>query len=537
MPFHGQRHRPTLRDVEFRLLGPVEVVQDRSLLPVGGRRQRAVLAQLALHPGAPLAPERLVDQVWGDRPPAHVRASLHTYVSRLRAVLGPDRLETRSTGYVLHAAPDEVDALRFERLLAEATGLVAHDPLTTFDLLTEALALWRGPALGDLADEPSLRAVATRLEALHEEAVERRLEARLACGDHTGLVPELEGLLARSPLREDLWAAYVLALYRCGRAAEAVAACDRARHLLSDELGVEPGAQLRRLYEQVLRQDPELTPHGAALHGYRLAGVLGQGPSAVVHRALQPWVGRAVALKVLRPAVADDPRVVHGFAVAVQAAAAVEHPHVLPLLECWRAPGEAVLVLRLAPGGTLLDRVTARPPDLAEVLRLAGRLAGALDACARCGVVHTQLRARDVLLDAQGDPQLSPFVLTHDLAPRPDERAPDERAPGEAAPAGQVHARALAGLLRELLPHASAAVQEVLSRAGRDGRPGDPRTLEPQALDPHALGPQALDPQALVTALGTALGQSPAAARPPVPWPRRPAPGPRPAGPGHRRLT
>lgn len=466
--------------MEFGLLGPVEVVDAGRTLHLGGRRQRAVLVHLLLAAGRAVPPAELVDRVWGERSPPHVRASLHTYVSRLRAELGPSRLVTLGSGYLLHAAPDEVDARRFEDRLATATAVTAYDPQAGRDGCAEALALWRGPALGDLADEPSLRAVARRLDALRETAVEQRLDARLLCGEHVQVLPELAEQVRAGPLREDRWARYVLALYRCGRSAEAVAACDRARRLLDRQLGVEPGRRLRALHEQVLRQDPGLLLHGAALHGYLLGEVLGRGPSAVVHRARQPRLERPVALKVLHPAVADDPRLVAGFAAAVRNAAAVEHPHVLPLHDAWRAPGEAVLVLHPAEGGPLAPHLLG----LAGVLRLVEPLADALDACAEHGVVHARLEPGDVLLDADGGPQLSPFVLTRQLAHLGDTT-------------GRPDVRALAGLLLELTAAwAPVALTGLLTAVARDGaETPDARSLHRQVVS-AGRGPAVPSPRA-----------------------------------------
>jgi DNA-binding SARP family transcriptional activator len=249
--------------MDFRVLGPLEVVGEEGRLPLGGPKQRAVLAHLILRAGRIVPADQLIDGLWGDEPPDTARNTLQTYVYRLRKVLGEGKLEGSDGGYVLRAGPDEVDAARFEAMVREAKSLAASDPRTAAARLTGALALWRGPALGDLADEPSLRGEIARLEELRLSATERRIAAEIATGAHSTVVSELEALTAAYPLRERMWASLMLALYRSGRQAEALSTYQRARDVLTDELGTEPSPELRGLHEQILRQDPGLGPRGA----------------------------------------------------------------------------------------------------------------------------------------------------------------------------------------------------------------------------------------------------------------------------------
>jgi DNA-binding SARP family transcriptional activator len=242
--------------MQFRLLGPLEVVDegDRSL-PLGGRKQRSVLAVLLLHANDVVATEHLVDEVWGASPPATVAKSIQVYVSRMRKELGDGRLVTRAPGYALRVEPSELDLARFEALVAQAADA---DPATAAARLREALALWRGPALADLAYEPFARAHAARLEELRFSALEQRIDADLAAGEHAQLVGELEALAAQHPLRERLHGQLMLALYRSGRQADALAAYQAARATLVEELGIEPGRTLRDLHQAILDQDEEL---------------------------------------------------------------------------------------------------------------------------------------------------------------------------------------------------------------------------------------------------------------------------------------
>jgi DNA-binding SARP family transcriptional activator/tetratricopeptide (TPR) repeat protein len=241
--------------MQFRLLGPLEVVEGDRSLALGGRKQRSLLAMLLLHANDVVPTELLVDEVWGGSPPATVAKSVQVYVSRLRKELGDGRVVTREPGYLLRVAPSELDLARFEALVAEAEGA---QPAVAAAKLREALALWRGPPLADLAYEAFAQAHATRLDDLRFTALEARIDADLASGEHARLTGELEALVAQHPLRERLRGQLMLALYRAGRQAEALAAYQAARATLVDELGIEPGRELRDLHEAILRQDERL---------------------------------------------------------------------------------------------------------------------------------------------------------------------------------------------------------------------------------------------------------------------------------------
>ena len=251
--------------MEIRLLGAVEAYADGVALPLGGPRQRAVLADLALHAGQLVAAGRLIDDLWGGRPPISARHTLETYVSRLRHVLNASGglLVTRPGGYLLDVAPGCVDACQFRDLVARGSGARDHgDVPAAVTLLGSAVKLWRGPALADVQDAPFAVLAGQQLEEERLTASEKLVEARLALGQHRELVPELEALIADSPYREGFHAQLMLALYRSGRQAEALAAFGRARDLLAGELGIEPGRELRRLHRAVLLQAPELEPDG-----------------------------------------------------------------------------------------------------------------------------------------------------------------------------------------------------------------------------------------------------------------------------------
>ena len=241
--------------MDFRLLGPLEVLEHDRLLALGGGRQRSLLAVLLLHANEVVSNDRLIDALWGQTPPLTAAKTVQVYVSRLRKELGEGRLVTRAPGYLLRVERSELDLGRFEQLLGEARRA---DPAGAAELLRGALALWRGPALADLAYEPFVQHEIARLEELRWAALEQRIDADLACGRHGELVGELEGLVAEHPLREHLRYQLMLALYRSSRQAEALDAYRTARRELAEELGLEPGEELKRLEQAILQHDPRL---------------------------------------------------------------------------------------------------------------------------------------------------------------------------------------------------------------------------------------------------------------------------------------
>jgi DNA-binding SARP family transcriptional activator/predicted ATPase len=246
--------------MEFRILGSLEVRNEGGVVPLGRSKPRAILALLLLHANEPVSAERLVVALWGAEAPPRAVNRLHVHVSRLRKSLGETAsLATTPGGYLLRVAPGELDAERFERL-AEAgrDALAAGEPERARALLDEALALWRGPPLADLEFEAFAQSEIARLEEQRMAAVEARVEAELAGGRHTTLIAELRHLVAANPTRERLAGQLMLALYRSGRQADALAVFRNARTRLQEELGLEPSEELRRLERQVLNQAPEL---------------------------------------------------------------------------------------------------------------------------------------------------------------------------------------------------------------------------------------------------------------------------------------
>ena len=252
--------------MEIRLLGVLEVHDGERVIALPRRQQRALLAALALRAGEVVSTERLVADLWNERAPASATGSLQNTVYALRKALGRNVLLTQAPGYRLALEPESVDAHRFERLLASARRAEDEDRAR---LLTEALALWRGPALADLDEEEFARLEAARLDELRVAALEERIDAELALGRHATLVGELETLVAAHPLRERLRGQLMVTLYRCGRQAEALEVYRAARLALADELGLDPSPELQELERKVLRQDPELAAPAQVLEDAR----------------------------------------------------------------------------------------------------------------------------------------------------------------------------------------------------------------------------------------------------------------------------
>jgi serine/threonine-protein kinase len=403
--------------MDFRILGPIEVEGASGPVRLGGLKPRAVLAHLLLRANRVVPAESLIDELWGEELPEDARNALQTHVSRLRAAVGEDRIESRAPGYRIRVEPGELDAARFEALLADARADLAEDPASADRVLEEALALWRGPALTDLAAEPSLAGEIARLDELRISAVEDRISARLALGQHARLVGELESLTREHPLRERLWGDLMLALYRSGRQADALEAYGRARETLAEQLGIDPSRRLQRLHEQILAQDPALSAASRAIpaprpaplpgelaadtqvSGYRIEDLLGRGGMSTVYLAEDLRLRRRIALKILSPELAQHPGFRERFVRESQIAAGIEHPGIVPIYEAGDADGVLYIAMRYVRGtdlGRLLSERGPLEPDRA--VRIVSRVAEALDAAHEEGLVHRDVKPGNILI-------------------------------------------------------------------------------------------------------------------------------------------
>ena len=260
--FAPPRFNARRKALEFRVLGPLEVLDAEGRpLSLGGLKPRAVLAVLLLEAGRVVPTEVMVDRLWGEEPPRTAITSLQNTISRLRKLLGADRLLTKPPGYAVCVEPDELDLARFEGLVAEAHELKSEPRAA---LLRKALAMWRGPPLADFTYESFAQNEIGRLSELRSSALEDRIDADMELGRHSELVGELETLVKEYPMRERLRGQLMLTLYRCGRQAEALEAYHETRRVLVEELGIEPSPRLQELSRQILRQEGGLEPVATA---------------------------------------------------------------------------------------------------------------------------------------------------------------------------------------------------------------------------------------------------------------------------------
>ncbi|MEN8235424.1 MAG: BTAD domain-containing putative transcriptional regulator, partial [Actinomycetota bacterium] len=406
--------------MEFGILGPLEVVSAGGPVRVDAPKQRALLAVLLLHVNEVVSSDRLLDLVWGDGSSDGGVNKLRFQVSKLRDALEPGRdgdassvLATRAPGYVLVVEPEAVDAIRFESLVGEARASLRSTPEEALRLLDEALGLWRGPVLGEFEYEEWAQPEIRRLTELRLGAIEDRFDALLRIGRDREMVSDLQALIAEHPRRERLYSALMLALYRAGRQADALATYQDLRRELGEGLGIDPSVELQNLEERILLQDPSLSGGGGLaedrLRGYVLHGRVGEGAHGVVYRAAQSGVGREVAIKTIRTEFANDAGFIRRFEAEAQLVASLEHPHIVSLFDFWRDPDGAYLVMPYLQGGNLASMLEEGPVDPAIVASLVERIGDALGYAHRRGVVHRDVTPENVLLDEEGNPYLADF--------------------------------------------------------------------------------------------------------------------------------
>jgi YVTN family beta-propeller protein len=379
--------------IDYRLLGPLEVAVNGHAVDVGGLKQRALLAILLLHANQPVHRDVLIDQLWAGHPPAGAEHAVEVYIWRLRKALesaaGSQDVLTRPGAYLLQAAAEQVDVARFERL-AEAgrRALAAEDPGRAAADLGEALALCRGPLLADFRSEPFAQTEIARLEELRAGVVEDRIEADLALGRHASVVSELEALVAVQPLRERLHQQLMIALYRCGRQADALTVYQKARRTLVADLGIEPGEPLRRLERGILEQAPSLEPPPSTRPGQALNLVDGsrrRHPAAVTARAFDsvaergslrrsPWIAGKQLL-----AVAGTLAVAIALLVAVAthgSAQLAARPNTVGVMDAGQSGLSAVVTGVGRPNGVAYGAGAAWVSDSADNLLLCVDSAG-----------------------------------------------------------------------------------------------------------------------------------------------------------------
>ncbi len=447
--------------VRFSVLGRLGVFRDGTAVELGPFKQRSLLALLLIHRGEVVSTDHIIDELWGEDASPDRHNALWVHVSNLRSALEPDRrkrsegsyLLTREPGYVLDIDAASVDATVFEGLLVEGRALLDRDPAAAALVFGEALSLWRGRPYEEFTYEAFAQAEIARLEELRIEAVEARIDADLQRGMARELVGELESLSRQYPHREHITGQLMLGLYRSGRQADALRAYGQLKSRLGQELGIEPSAELKRLEEQIVLDDPELgagasvrlpgtgREPGLAIRGFELRQELGSGRFGKVYRAYQPSVGREVAIRVVPAELANDAEFIRRFEAEAQLVARVEDPHVVPLYDYWREPDGAYVVMRLLRGGNLQTALADGAFDPSRVPGMVEQIGGALAAAHRLGVHHDNLTATSVLFDDTGNAYLAGFGI----GVHPNGRDPKGGAAADVAALASVVAQALTG--------------------------------------------------------------------------------------------
>ena len=386
--------------------------RDEALVAVGGPQQRRLLGVLLTYPDRVVSTDHLVDALWPDSdPPSGANRSVLTYVSRLRASLGRDVIVSQDNGYRLDRTAGTRDIDAFETLISEAERSLPDRAVACYD---EALALWRGRPFGEFGEEWWAIAETTRLAELHVIARERRASALLKIGHHDRAIPDLEALIVEYPLRERPASLLVQALHSSGRTAEALRAARAFRARLAEETGLEPTVEFAGLERSIAdgSADGGESAGTVPLRGYTLGEPIGEGASGRVYVGIQPGTGRRVAVKVVRPDLADSADFIRRFEAEARLVARLEHPHIVPLYDFWREPGGAYLVFRLLPGGSVLDSlVTGGAWSLDRVDRLVEDIGDTLITAHGLGVHHNDVSAANVLLDDTGAAYLTDFGI------------------------------------------------------------------------------------------------------------------------------
>lgn len=410
-------------EVALRIFGSTSVYHGDEPVSVGGPRQRRLLALLAVRAGAVVRVDWLAEHLWerDDRPEAAAPA-IRTYMSRLRQALPDEAKEwitTEPGGYRLTAPTEVLEHRRFLALRAAATAARDVDDLqTALTLLHEALALWRGDPFTELEDLEWAQADIAQLQLDRLEMLEERWETLLALGRHTQITGELAAFTAQHGLRDRAARQHGLALHRSGRTAEALRALDQHRRLLADESGLEPSPALVELESQLLQGDAllDVDKAGRPLRGYRLLNQIGTGAFSIVWRAEQPSVGREVAIKQIRAELASQPEFIRRFEAEAHLVARIEHPHIVPLIDFWRDPDSAYLVMRSLKGGTLERLLDDGPLSIEQTLTLAHQVGGALGAAHAVGVIHRDVKTANILFDEQNNAFLTDFGIALEAA-------------------------------------------------------------------------------------------------------------------------
>ena len=408
-------------DVTISVFGGMGVSKASAPLKIGGPRQRQLLALLVFRNGSVATTDWISEYLWDDddRPKATTSA-IRTYVSRLRLALpeaAQSWLETAPSGYVLRAPEHALEHERFATLrTAAARARADEDPLTAIRLLDEALDLWRGEPFVELEDAEIAWPVVEQFRLDRLDMLEERWESALALGRHTQISGELAVFAAENPTRDRATRQYALALYRSGRTADALRVISDHRDYLINASGLDPSAEMIDLERAMFDGDSSLdvSKQGRPLRGYRLLDELGSGAFSVVWRGVQPSVAREVAVKQIRSELASQPEFIRRFEAEARLVARLEHPHIVPLIDFWRNPDSAYLVMQLLRGDTLEHRIENGPLSVDETMQLARQVGGALSVAHDHGVIHRDIKPSNIMFDGTGNAFLGDFGIALD---------------------------------------------------------------------------------------------------------------------------
>jgi len=409
---------------------------------------------LALEPDRVVSEDALIEMLWEGAGglPANPRNTVQQYVSHLRGALGAASIETVPPGYRLGAAFTS-DVVDFERLVALARSRMGQgDSVGARQAIDDALGMWRGPVFGDLGDVEAARGEAARLEQLRVSARELELEIGLAGGWLSEAAASAEALVAEFPLREGPVRALAVARHGLGQEAEALRVIAGFRDRLAGETGLETSRDLADLERRLLEGVPDaVEPMARHVAGYELGELIGEGAFGAIYRAIQPSVGREVAVKVIQPELANDPGFVRRFEVEAQTVARLEHPHIVPLYDFWRDPSGAYLVMRYLAGGSAASGLVQQGPwPVTEVARLVDEIGAALAVAHEAGVVHRDVKPDNILFDESGNSYLADFGIAVDAgidteadlasAGSPLYVSPEQVRDGESSPSSDIYA-------------------------------------------------------------------------------------------------
>jgi len=486
---------------EVRVLGPIEVLgDDGQLVAIGGPQPQRLVAALALLEAGGVGTARLTEAVWPDDAyrPEEPRNSLQAYISRLRG--GGLSIERAGDGYALGADVD-VDSRQFTSQVDRARVLAERgDHGAAVAEVSEALVLWQGEVAGGFGDEEWALSTCAHLSELRLQANEHRVGWRLEGGDIGTAVAEAVAICVEHPLRERPHRLLMQAHYAAGDSVEALRVFQVYRARLAEEVGLEPSRDLVELERGIAAGT---TVAAAAptrrLGSYQLGELIGEGAFGAIYRATQPSVGREVAIKVVRPELANDPQFVRRFEVEAQTVARLEHPHIVPLYDYWRDPSGAYLVMRYLAGGSAEQRLMRDGPwALTDVARLVEEIGPALAVAHEASVLHRDIKPANVLFDEAGNSYLADFGIATDVGSReatdlrsagsPLYVSPEQVRDGEATPASDVYGFGV--MLYELLTGAapfadSDSVEALLERKVRERVPSllASRLDLPEAID------------------------------------------------------